>query len=69
VNAEQYEKDMAELEHYRRQQRKTKDSSFSGLIKIVGDLEGCPQRLTEEYQPRLPERRYSAKCHGLIKGQ
>ena len=53
VNAEQYEKDMAELEHYRRQRRKTKDRSFSGLIKIVGDLEEGSRRLTEEYYAAL----------------
>ena len=53
VNAEQYEKDMAELAHYRRQQRKPKARSFSDLMKIVGDLEEGSRHLTEEYYAAL----------------
>jgi prevent-host-death family protein len=49
VNAEQYEKDMAELEHYRRQQRKKRNFSLKGLIKITGDLEKASRQLADEY--------------------
>lgn len=49
VNAERYETDMAELAQHRRQQRKARPRSFSGLIKIVGDLEEGSRQLAEEY--------------------
>lgn len=49
LNAERYEKDMAELAQYRRQQRKARPRSFSGLIEIVGDLEEGSRQLAEEY--------------------
>ncbi len=49
VNAEQYEKDMAELEHYRRQQPKKRGLSMKGLIKITGDLEEASRQLADEY--------------------
>ena len=49
VNAKKYEEDMAELEQYRRQQRKAKPRSFSGTMEIVGDLEEGSRRLAEEY--------------------
>ncbi len=49
VNAEQYEKDMAELEHYRRQQRKSRGQSLKGLISITGDLEEGSRQLADEY--------------------
>jgi len=49
VNAEQYEKDMAELAHYRRQQQKKRSLSLKGLIRITGDMEKASRQLTEEY--------------------
>ncbi|HEV8718418.1 MAG TPA: type II toxin-antitoxin system Phd/YefM family antitoxin [Candidatus Binatia bacterium] len=53
VNAEQYEEDMEELAHYRRQRRKVKIRSFSNLMEIVGDLEEGSRRLAEEYHTAL----------------
>ena len=53
VNAERYEQDMAELEHYRRRQRKAKARSFSGLMEVVGDLEEGSRQLAEEYHAAL----------------
>ncbi len=53
VNAERYEKDMAELAHYRHQQRKSRPPSFRGLIKITGDLEEASRQLAEEYEAAL----------------
>ena len=54
VNAERYEEDMAELEQYRRQQRKKVVSrSFSDLMEIVGDLEEGSRQLTVEYDAAL----------------
>ena len=53
VNAERYEKDMAELAQYRRQPRRVRPRSFAGLIKIVGDLEEGSRQLTEEYYAAL----------------
>jgi hypothetical protein len=45
---------MAELEHYRRRQRqKAKPRSFSGLMRIVGDLEEGSRQLAEEYHAAL----------------
>jgi prevent-host-death family protein len=49
VNAEQYEEDMKELEHYRCQGRKKSRPSFSTLMEIVGDLEEGSRQLAEEY--------------------
>jgi prevent-host-death family protein len=49
VNAERYEQDMAELEHYRRQRRKGRAPSFKGLIEITGDLEEASRQLADEY--------------------
>lgn len=49
VNAEQYEADMAELEHYRQQKRKKNSLPFSSLMEIAGDLEEGSKRLAEEY--------------------
>lgn len=53
VNAERYERDMAELAQYRRQQRRTRPRSFSGLIEIVSDLEEGSRQLAEEYHAAL----------------
>ena len=49
VNAEQYEADMAELEHYRQHHRKKNLLPFSLLMEITGDLEEGSKRLAEEY--------------------
>lgn len=49
VNAEQYEKDMAELEQYRRQHRKNQGPSLKGLIRITGDLDEASHQLSDEY--------------------
>lgn len=49
VNAERYEYDMAELEHYRRQRRKNRPRSFKGMIEITGDLEEGSRQLADEY--------------------
>lgn len=49
VNAEQYEKDMMELEYYRRQHQKKRSLSLKGLIKITGDMEEASRQLTEDY--------------------
>jgi len=56
VNAERYEKDMAELAQYRRQQRKARPRSFSGLMEIVGDLEEGSRQLAEEYYAAVKRR-------------
>lgn len=53
VNPERYEQDMAELEQYRRQGRKPKARSFSGLMEVCGDLEEGSRRLAEEYSAAL----------------
>jgi prevent-host-death family protein len=50
VNAEHYKADMAELEHYRRQHRKSRPRSFRGLIEITGDLEEASRHFTAEYE-------------------
>lgn len=49
VNADRYEEDMRELEHYRRQRRKIPRPSFSNLMEITGDLEEGSRQLAEEY--------------------
>ena len=49
VNAEQYEADMAELEHYRHQYRRQKTLPFSGLMAITGDLAEGSERMVDEY--------------------
>ena len=49
VNAEQYEADMAELEHYRHQKRKKSALPFSGLMEITGDLAEGSRRIAETY--------------------
>lgn len=38
VNGEQYEADMAELDHYRRRNQGTSVLPFSRLMEITGDL-------------------------------
>ena len=53
VNAEQYEADMAELEHYRQQHRKKTRLPFSSLMEIKGDLEQGSKRLAGEYHAAL----------------
>ena len=49
VNGEQYEADMAELDHHRQRTRKNSDLPFSRLMEITGDLVEGSQRLAEEY--------------------
>jgi len=53
VNAEQYEANMAELEHYRRQRRKSRALPLKGLVEIVGDLEEASRQIAEEYENAL----------------
>ena len=53
VNAEQYEADMAELEHYRHQHRKKTRLPFSSLMEISGDLEEGSKRLAGDYHAAL----------------
>jgi prevent-host-death family protein len=53
VNAKQYEEDMAELEQYRRQRKKSRVRSFKGLIEITGDLEEASRQLAAEYEAAL----------------
>ncbi len=47
VNAEQYEADMAELEHYRHHRRKK--NLLPSVMEITGDLEEGSKPLAEEY--------------------
>jgi prevent-host-death family protein len=49
VNAEQFERDMTELEYHRRQHRKGRSVGLTGSMEVAADLTAGSGRLAEEY--------------------